>query len=276
MIPMAPEARKKSLSIHEEIAIALFLALSVWWVVLFFVFDAELSSQNLYWAATYQLLAWWGGMYALASSRYWGGFKSTMGRGIIFFGLGLVLQGFGQTTFSIYTTILHIDIPYPSIADIGYFGSVFFYIAGILSMAKVAGASVRLKSLGGKIAALLLPAAMLLISYTFFLQGYEFDWSAPLRTFLDFGYPLGEAIYVSIAVLALIFSRNMLGGIMRIPMLLLMTALTVQYVAEFNFLFQAANETWINGGYGDFLYLLSYFLMGFSLVRIERTIRNHK
>src|SRR3989338_7409313 len=186
MIPMAPEARKKSLSIHEEIAIALFLALSVWWVVLFFVFDAELSSQNLYWAATYQLIAWWGGIYALASSRYWGGFKSTMGRGIIFFGLGLVLQGFGQTTFSIYTTVLQVAIPYPSIADIGYFGSVFFYIAGILSMAKVAGASASLKSLGGKIAALLLPAAMLLISYTFFLQGYEFDWSAPLRTFLDF------------------------------------------------------------------------------------------
>src|SRR3989344_7647254 len=204
MKPMTPEARKKSLSIHEEIAIALFLALSVWWVVLFFVFDAELSSQNLYWAATYQLLAWWGGMYALASSRYWGGFKSTMGRGIIFFGLGLVLQGFGQTIFSIYTTVLHVDIPYPSIADIGYFGSIFFYVVGIASIAKGAGAPSRPRDGRGKIFGVLFPAAILLFSYAMFLQGYQFDWSAPMTIFLDFGYPLGEAIYVSIAVLALI------------------------------------------------------------------------
>lgn len=273
---MAPEKARKGMSIHEEIAIALFVVLSVWWLVLFFLFNARLSEQNLYWAAAYQLLAWWGGIYALMSSRSWGGFKSTMGRGIIFFGLGLVLQGFGQTTFSIYTTILHVDIPYPSIADIGYFGSIFFYIAGMVSMAKVAGASARLKNIGGKLLALILPALMLVFSYAMFLQGYQFDWSAPLKVFLDFGYPFGEAMYVSIAVLALVFSRNMLGGIMRGPLLFLMSALVVQYVADFNFLFQAANQTWINGGYGDFLYLLSYFLMGLSLARIERTIRNHE
>ena len=276
MRTMETEGNKKKLSVHEEVAIALFVALSIWWIILFFVLGARLTEQNLYWAATYQLLAWWGGIYALASSRAWGGFRSTMGRGIIFFGLGLVLQGFGQTTFSIYTTILHVNIPYPSIADIGYFGSIFFYVVGIASIAKVAGASSRLRNVGGKIFVLLFPAAILLFSYAMFLQGYQFDWSAPMTIFLDFGYPLGEAIYVSIAVLALIFSRNMLGGIMRGPMLFLMMALIVQYVADFNFLYQATNQTWVNGGYGDFLYLLSYFMMGFSLARIERTIRSHR
>ncbi len=263
-------------SIHEEIAIVLFITLSLWWIVLFFVFGAELTAQNLYWAATYQLLAWWGGIYALVSSRSWGGWKSVMGRGIIFFGLGLLLQGFGQTTFSIYTTLLNVEIPYPSIADIGYFGSIFFYIAGMASMAKVAGASARLRNIGGKLLALLFPAIMLMLSYAMFLQGYEFDWSAPLRTFLDFGYPFGQALYVSIAVLALLSSKNMLGGVMRGPMLFLMMALVVQYVADFNFLFQAANGAWLNGGHGDFLYLLSYFLMGLSLVRIERVIREYQ
>ena len=267
---------KGRVSVHEKIAIALFSALSIWWLVLFFVFEARLAEQNLYWAATYQLLAWWGGIYALTSARSWGGWRSVMGRGIIFFGIGLILQGFGQTTFSIYTTLLHIDIPYPSIADVGYFGSVFFYIAGMISIAKVAGVSTRLHNIRGKLVALILPISMLLFSYFMFLQQYEFDWSTPLRVFLDFGYPLGEAFYVSIALLALLFSRNVLGGIMRGPMLLIMMALIAQYVAEFNFLFQASHETWINGGYGDFLYLFSYFLMGMSLVRIERTIREYQ
>lgn len=276
MMGMPSRASIKRFGLQEEIAIALFVVLSVWWVALFFFFDAQLSQQNLYWAAAYQLLAWWGGVYALVSSRSWGGFRSLMGRGVIFFGLGLLLQGFGQTTFSIYTTILHVDIPYPSIADIGYFGSVLFYTAGIVSMAKVAGVRARLKNIGGRVFALLFPAAMLVFSYSIFLQQYEFDWSSPLRIFLDFGYPLGEAIYVSVAILALIFSRSILGGVMRGPLLLLMTALVAQYVAEFNFLYQASNESWLNGGYGDYLYLLAYFLMGLSLVRIQRVIRQYQ
>ncbi len=63
---------------------------------------------------------------------------------------------------------------------------------------------------------------------------------------------------------------------MRWPLLLLMFALVAQYVADFNFLFQAPNSTWVNGGYGDFLYLFAYFLMGLSLARIESTIHHHK
>lgn len=273
---MVSQTAGKGLNRHEEIAVAIFAVLSLWWIILFFGYAAQLTEQNLYWAATYQLLAWWGGIFALISSRSWGGIRSQMGRAVIFFGLSLLLQGFGQTTFSIYTTVLRIDIPYPSFADIGYFGSMCFYILGIASLARVSGAFVRLRDLTGKTVTLLFPVAMLALSYWIFLKTYEFDWSAPLRIFLDFGYPLGDALYVSIAILALLFSRNILGGIMRGPLVFLMVALIAQYCADFNFLYQAANGTWVNGGYGDFMYLLSYFLMGLSLVRIERVISEHQ
>ena len=39
---------------------------------------------------------------------------------------------------------------------------------------------------------------------------------------------------------------------MKNSLTFLMMALVVQYFADFNFLYQAANSTWINGGYGDF------------------------
>lgn len=273
---MISQVDNTGLNRSEKVVGVVFIALSLWWAILFFWFDAALSQQNLYWAATYQFLAWYGGIFALIASRRWGGFNSLMGRAIIFFGLSLMLQGFGQTTFSIYTTLLNIDIPYPSIADIGYFGSMCFYVAAIVSLAKVSGASIRLRNFSGKALALLIPVGMLTFSYTIFLKTYEFDWYAPLQTFLDFGYPLGDALYVSIAILALLFSRNILGGIMRRPLIFLMIALIAQYCADFNFLYQAANETWINGGYGDFLYLLSYFIMGLSLIRIERVIEEYE
>ena len=197
----------------------------------------------------------------------------------MFLSLGLLLQGFGQATFSFYTTILHVEIPYPSISDIGYFGSVIFYTAGIAMLAKVSEMTYRLKEKTGKILVLVLPIIVLATSYSFFLRNYEFDWSAPLRIFLDFGYPLGEAIYVSIALLCLVLTWNLLGGVMRRSFILIMIALCAQYVAEFNFLFRASNSTWINGGYGDFLYLFSYFLMTLALIHIGKsynTIRDSK
>lgn len=249
------------------------LFLLCWWVILFFVLSGENESQNLFWAATYQLMAWVGGIYGLISSRSWGGTQSRMGRTILYFSIGLLLQGFGQSAFSFYNIVLLNEIPYPSIADVGYFSSVIFYILGIMSLAKITGASFKLKVLSNKIQAFIIPIVMLGISYIVFLGNYEFDWDTPLRVFLDFGYPLGEAFYVSIAILALIFSRNMLGGIMRIPLIILMIALVAQYVAEFNFLTQVLHETWMNGGYGDVLYLFSYFVMTISLIRISSAMK---
>ena len=94
--------------------------------------------------------------------------------------------------------------------------------------------------------------------------------------FLDFGYPIGQAVYVSIAILAFILSKDVLGGIMRGPIIFVIYALVIQYLADSNFLFQVINSTWINGGYGDFLYTLAYFLMAISLIKIEYVLRHYQ
>src|SRR3989344_5198955 len=254
----------------KKIVLILFLVLSIWWAVLFFYFHAQLNQSNLIWAACYQAVAILGGIWGLLISRKWGGLKSVMGRAIFFFALGLFLQVFGQTVFSIYGLFLRVPVPYPSLADIGFFGSIPCYIYAVFELGKASGTTISMKSFSKKLLALLVPLLGLSISYSFFLRNYEFDWSAPLRIFLDFGYPLGEAIYVSIALLCLVLTWNLLGGVMRRSFILIMIALCAQYVAEFNFLFRASNSTWINGGYGDFLYLFSYFLMTLALIHIGK------
>lgn len=266
----------KSLNFSEEITSILFIILAGWWAVLYFYYGAGLTDQNLYWAAIYQVLAIWGGLFGLFASRSWGGMQSRMGRSAAFLSIGLLLQALGQSSFSYYTTILGVGIPYPSIADVGYFGSVIFYIIGIYSLARVSGVSVTLKKYRGKGIAILIPAILLIFSYTLFLSGYQFDWSNPLRVFLDFGYPIGQAIYVSIAVLAFILSKDVLGGVMRVPIIFVICALVIQYLADSNFLFQAINSTWINGGYGDFLYAFAYFLMAISLIKIYGALKQNQ
>lgn len=258
----------KSINFAEKITSILFIILAGWWAVLYFYYGAGLTEPNLYWAATYSTLAIWGGLFGLFASRSWGGKRSRMGRSVAFLSIGLLLQAFGQSSFIYYITILGVSIPYPSIADVGYFGSVIFYIIGIYSLARVSGVSITLKKYRGKAFAILIPAILLIFSYNLFLSGYQFDWSNPLRVFLDFGYPIGQAVYVSIAVLAFILSKDVLGGIMRGPIIFVIYAFVIQYLADSNFLFQAINSTWTNGGYGDFLYTLAYFLMAISLIKI--------
>lgn len=253
-------------SLARKIALALYVILAVWWGILFFWFQSELAGQNLIWGASYQLLAILGLILGWNISRRWGGAKSVMGRALLLFALGLGAQVFGQTVFSFYNLVLKVGIPYPSLADVGYFGSIPLYIYGTVLIGRASGLKVSLRLFSGKIQAVLVPLAILAASYAVFLTGYEFDWSDPIRIFLDLGYPFGQAIYISLALLVFLLSRGVLGGMMRPKVLYILIALFIQYIADFNFLYQATHETWVNGGYGDFIYLTAYFAMALGLI----------
>ncbi|MDO8483179.1 MAG: hypothetical protein Q7S86_05185, partial [bacterium] len=56
----------------------------------------------------------------------------------------------------------------------------------------------------------------------------------------------------------------------------ILTALVVQYVADYNFLYQFSLGNWINGGYGDYIYLISYFLMTIGLINLGTTFKKLK
>ena len=135
-------------------------------------------------------------------------------------------------------------------------------------LTKVAGVSFGIHTLSSKIIAFLIPLGILIISYVVFFNGYHPDWYNLVIVFLDLGYPIGQAIFVSITILALLFSKDILGGMMKRPIFLLLFALLLQYIADFSFSYQVSRETWHVGGTNDFLYALSYFLMTIALLSI--------
>lgn len=263
----------KTLS-HEwsaKVAIAFFVLITIWWVILF-LSGVQETSQNYLFGATYGLISLWGGVWGLIISKRWGGFASTIGKAIIFLSLGLLAQEFGQLVFSYYIIFLNVEIPYPSLADVGFFGSIPFYIIGMAYIAKAAGAKFSLNTVFNKLQVVAVPLIILVISYLLFLKDYEFDFSNPLQIFLDFGYPFGEALYISVAILAYTLSRKLLGGLMKSRILLLIGAFAMQYLADFNFLYQNSQGTWINGGYGDYIYFLAYFIMTLGLIQLKTVL----
>ena len=252
---------------HYKIVAILFAVLTFWWVYNFLYISHD-SSTNLIFGAVYgTTMTAIGVLYGFYYAKRWGGWNSVVGRAILALSLGLMAQFFGQAVFSYYNIVLKVSVPYPSLADIGYFGSIPLYIYGMWLFSKAAGVKVLTGSVWQHFNTVLIPLGLLIFSYLFFLRHYEFDFTSPLKIFLDFGYPFGQAIYVSFALLAYVLSRSTLGGLLRGNVLLFIYALLAQYVADFNFLYQSLHGTWYNGGYGDYMYLFAYFLMVTAIVQ---------
>ena len=259
------------------IVVLFFFILSIWWAWLNF-FDPSVTSNKLQlWAALYQVVALYGAIVGFYISHLWGGHRSIMGKAVLAFSIGLLLQSFGQSVYSYYIFYEQIEIPYPSVGDIGFFGSIPMYIYGITMIAMAAGAKFSMKRyLSSKLQLLILPIGMLIFSYSIFLSDYNFSGVSFTKVFLDFGYPLGQAFYVSLAILAFSLTRHFLGGIMHGPVLFLIFALIAQYLSDFTFLYQAAHGIWSAGGFNDFMYLTSYSLMATALIYIGDTFHNLK
>ncbi|HSW85508.1 MAG TPA: hypothetical protein VLF79_02765 [Candidatus Saccharimonadales bacterium] len=256
-------------SLIRLVAGFLFVGLTLWWIILSII-NPSSDYPRLVFAASYGSMALLGGIYGLISAEKWGSFKSAIGRAIVFLACALLFAELGQLVFSYYNIVKKVDIPYPGIADIGFFGNMLFYIIGGFFLTKVLSVKSYVKKAPIKLfISILLPLILLSTSYYFFLRGYSVAGTSKLQVFLDFSYPLGDAIYVSIALVTLLSVGKFVGGIMRGPLLLILFALIVQYSADFNFLYQNAHETWTNGGYGDYLYLLAYSVMTFSLIYLS-------
>lgn len=257
---------------QAKAALIIFFILTVWWVVSPSFQGPESKRFFGDFPSIYAVMALLGGIWGIAIARKWGGIKSVMGKAVIMFSLGLLSQVFGQLAYAYLSFYKHIEVPYPSIGDIGYFGSIPLYIYGILLLAKASGAKIKLQSFTHKIQAVLVPLGMLAIAYLFFLQGYEFDWTNPIKIFLDFGYPMGQAIYISIAFLTFLLSRNILGGIMRDKIFFILFALFIQFLSDYTFLYQSSRGTWHVGEINDYMYLVAYFFMTLGLLQLKTVL----
>ncbi len=265
--------------VHFYITISLFAALSVWWLYVQYLSltgNPSFDTVGQSFAATYGIVALWGGCIALVVSKKWGFLSSLFGRSLFAFSIGLFLQEFGQLAYSYYIYFMKIDIPYPSLGDLGYFGSVFFYIYGAYLLLKFLSISAKGRNIANKILMVLAPLVLLSVSYFLFLKDHEFTPGFSLVNILDIGYPLFQCFYVSLAFASLLFLGPQFSGTMKRGVLMILVALVSQYISDFVFLFKASRGTYVTGGVTDYLYLVSYFLMSLAIIELDLVFRRLK
>jgi hypothetical protein len=258
-----------------RIVTIVFLLFTAFWVYLQLVIPTD-TEIHTFFGAIYGVMAILGMIFGILISIKWGFMSSIIGRAIAMFSFGLMAQEFGQLTLSYFHYVLGKEGLYPSLGDVGFFGSIPLYIYGVILLAQASGVKIRLQSFASKVQALIIPLGVLAAGYYLFLQGYEFDWSDPVKIFLDFGYPLGQAFYVSLAILTYLLSRGVLGGIMKTKILCILFALIIQFFADYTFLYQSSRGIWHVGEINDYMYLGAYFIMTLSLIQFETVFKNIK
>ncbi len=252
-----------------------FLGAIIWWIS----FQPVLAKQGIsvqWYSATYGIMALIGAIIGLSVARKWGGFKTVLGKALMFFSIGLLAQEAGQLILAYYIYVSKIQIPYPSWGDVAYFTSMLSYLCGAIFLIKAVGIRFSLRNNKYKVVALMVPVILFAVSFAILLYRHEYDWHHPLTVFLDLGYPLGDATYISLGIIAFLLSRKMLGGVMRGAIVVLIIALSIQYIADFSFIYQNSRETYLSGGWVDLVYLISYFAMTTTMVAFYTVYRGLK
>jgi hypothetical protein len=247
----------------------IFLGFVGWWISFQHVVLKQGSSVNWF-ENTYGIMALIGSIIGFCAVKKWGGLKTVLGKSLLLFSLGLFAQEAGQLISSYYTQVDKEALPYPSWGDAAFFGSVLIYFVAAVYLTKMVGIKFALKkSHAYKLVALLVPLVLIIGSFLILLHNHQYDTSKPLTVFLDAGYPIVQASYVSAALVAYLLSRKMLGGIMKAGVLLIVLALFVQYVSDFIFIYQNNHTVFVPGKFDDLFYLIAYYIMTLAMIRFH-------
>jgi hypothetical protein len=178
-----------------------------------------------------------------------------------------------------------VPAPYPSVADIGFAPSIFFWVVGTAYLSKASGAWLMLKrSKKAKLLAVIAIAGLSVLSYYLLIHVARGGVLVPqgetaLKTVLDIVYPLGDFLAAIFACLVFVLSFKYFGGFYRLAIGAILLGLGTMYIGDIVFSYTTTTGSYYNADVGDLilnigLALLSFGILGFSqkpqLVKAEQ------
>jgi len=256
------------------------VALSSYFVVLLLWIFLQTSGRtgdnvdnlNYWYSFLFGLIPLIGGLIGMFKSHIWGGLKSVLGKAIFFFSLGLFLWGFGEAIWSYYNFFMAEPAPYPSIADIGFAPSIFFWILGTWFLAQASGAMHAFKnSKVAKTLSVVISLTLAGVAYHMLINVARGGVLVPegetaLKTVLDIAYPLGDFLALIFATVVFALSRKYLGGFYRPAIASILIGLAIMYFGDFSFSYTTTAGTFYNGNFGDLLLASGNFFMTFGVL----------
>ncbi|MBI2610417.1 hypothetical protein HYW60_00560 [Candidatus Kaiserbacteria bacterium] len=243
-------------------------------IVLFFGLRGTLWS-DLYGVLFLGFIPVFGGIHGITLAKAWGGFQSAVGRGIMLLSLGLISWGIGTYIFSgVYNFILSVEVPYPSLADVGYILALPLWAAAMIQLSRATGAKYGLRKGSGKIALLAIPTVVILISYYLLVvvaRGGAIPTSDEglLKLFFDLAYPIGDVVILTLATLVYGLSYSYFGGMYKKAIYTILFGFVLMYVADFSFSYTTTLETWYPGDWVDLLFTTAVLTLALGVAMLD-------
>jgi hypothetical protein len=264
----------KHVTVYQKAITGYFIAMVIFWAGIALTHHKS-GNINYTYSFLFGLIPLFGGIAGMIKSSIWGGLKSALGRAVFFISLGLVLWGSGETIWSYYNFFKHVAAPYPSLADLGFAPSIFFWILGTIFLSQATGAFFVLrKSHLMKLVAVLVPILLLIPSYYIQVKLARGGILVPkgdtaLKVVLDLAYPAGDFLALTFAAVVFALSFRYFGGIYRRAVSCLLAGLAVMYTADSVFSYTTTKGTYYNADWGDLLlafglYLITYGVLAFT------------
>lgn len=258
------------LNLYQIISLVFMVFLLGFWLWLYFTGQKE-GFYNYLYSFLFGLTPLIGGVIAMIQSRYWGYLQSAIGKSVFFIGLGIFLWGVGELIWSYYNFFLNEPAPYPSLADLGFAPSIFFYGLGAIFLAKATGAKYGLRNKFAKAFVIIAPFITLGIAYyvsVVVARGGVLipPDEPPLKVLLDIAYPLGDFLALVVAVIVSGLSFKYLGGRYSVNIYAILLGLLAMYIGDTMFSYATTVGTYYNGNLGDLFLTSGTFLLTFGVL----------
>jgi len=267
------------LALVQKLLLVYLVFLIIYWILLQ-ISGLQTSIWNYMYSFSFSLVPLVGGLFGIFLSRSWGFLSSAIGRAILFISAGLFFWGVGSMIWAYYNVFLDIAAPYPSLADASYVLSWPLWVIGIINLSRATGAKFSLRKVKGRIFLFIVPLVFIALSYyllvTVARAGYISDFSDALKVFFDLGYPIGDVVIVSLAVLIYGLSFKYLGGKFKFTIIILLLGFVFNYLADFIFSYTTTIETFYVGNFGDLIFTFALFLITFGVLGFDKKLLEEK
>ncbi len=254
----------------QKVFFSYYIFLTIFWLALF---TQHITSgfYNYLYSFLFGLIPLVAGVIALIKSKEWGRLSSAIGKAVFFVGLGIFLWGFGELIWSYYNFFLGIEAPYPSLADLGFAPSIFFYGLGTFYLSKATGAKFVLRNKHAKLLVVITLVLTTVISYYILVviarEGIVIQaGETVMKALFDTIYPFGDFLGLAIGTIVSGLSFKYLGGKYKTDIWSILLGLGVMFVADSVFSYTTTVNTYYNGNFGDYLLTTGVFLLSFGIL----------
>lgn len=204
-----------------------------------------------------------GGVICIKRMIEWGGYRSKVGKVLLFNALGLFTWATGSIIWIYYNVFLGIAVPFPGWPDLAYIFVNPFFIIGFGLLGYIVALRNQQNQVQQKLYFFFVPVCMALVTFYFIYtlgRGVGGGVENTLGMLLNFYYTGGDIVSLVILMLVSGTAFNYLGERLRLPFTLLVSSIMASYIADTLFAYTTSVGTYVNGGITDFFYALLLFI----------------